>query len=99
MFIVETLAITGKWVPKDGEYRLHSMFSASVETFAAKLSGMRSRIVRRESSGKSSRDIVVECEPMVIGTATVQVDVMRWYHAAILWAAWFALMWIGSRNG
>ena len=44
-YTVETLAITGKWVPKDGIHKLQSLFSAAVETFEARLLGQRSRIV------------------------------------------------------
>lgn len=44
-YTVETLAITGKWVPKDGKHILHSLFRAGVETFEARLKGQRSRIV------------------------------------------------------
>lgn len=44
-YTVETLAITGKWVPKDGVHKLQSLLSAALETFEARLAGMRSRIV------------------------------------------------------
>jgi hypothetical protein len=43
-FTVETLAITGQWVPKDGVHKLQTLLSAGVETFEARLKGQRSRI-------------------------------------------------------
>lgn len=45
-YIVETLAITGKWVPKDGVHKLQSLLSASVETFEARLNRQWSRITQ-----------------------------------------------------
>lgn len=45
-YVVHVLAINGRWVPKDGQHRLLSLFAAAVETFEARLKGMRSRIVQ-----------------------------------------------------
>lgn len=44
-YTVETLAVTGKWVPKDGRFTLQTLFSAAVDSFAARLTNQRSRIV------------------------------------------------------
>jgi hypothetical protein len=57
-FVVQTLAITGKWVPQDGEHRLLSLFGASVNSFAARLKNQRSRIVEWPSGA-----VVAEMPP------------------------------------
>jgi len=43
-YTVETLAIDGKWLPKDGVHKLQSLSSAALETFEARLNNKRSRI-------------------------------------------------------
>lgn len=60
-FTVETLAVTGKWVPKDGVHLLQTELSAALETFAARLQGMRSRI-RAWPSGR----VVAEVPPAAL---------------------------------
>jgi hypothetical protein len=59
-YLVETLSVDGTWVPKDGVYETHSLFSASVETFEARLKGQRSRIieVRTERYGSTWATLV-----------------------------------------
>lgn len=44
-FTVETLAITGQFVPQNGEHVVLSFHEASVASFAARLIGQVSRIV------------------------------------------------------
>lgn len=60
-YLVETLAISGHWVPNNGEYRLLTFFEAAVESYAARLQGMRTRIV------KDTGDVVVESPPLGTG--------------------------------
>ena len=48
-FTVETAAITGKFVPLNGEFRLFTFFEAAVETFACRLKGVTSRIVNYDT--------------------------------------------------
>jgi len=43
-YTVECLNIDGRWSPKDAEFKLQSLFAAAVDSFAARLSGRRSRI-------------------------------------------------------
>jgi len=49
LYEVQTLAISGKWVPKDGVFQLYRLAEAAVETFEAMLQGVASRIVLWQS--------------------------------------------------
>lgn len=60
-FTVECLNIDGRWSPKDAEFKLQSLFSAAVDTFAARLSGKRSRI-QEWPSGR----VVAEVPPRAV---------------------------------
>jgi len=60
-YTVEVLTINGKWVPKDGIFKLQSLASAALDTFAARLDKQRSKI-REWPSGK----LVVEAPPRAV---------------------------------
>jgi len=60
-YTVETLAVSGKWVPKDGSHRLLTLFRAAMETFEARLQGQRSRITHWPTGV-----VVVEIPPAAV---------------------------------
>ena len=60
-YTVEVLTIDGKWAPKDAQHRLQSLASAALDTFAARLENVRSRI-REWPSGA----VIAEVRPKAV---------------------------------
>ena len=81
-YTVETLAVSGKWVPFAGCHRIRSLFAASVDTFEARLIGQRSRIVEWPI-GK----VVVEVPPLAVHVSNVD----QWRLTPVLRKLWGAI--------